>query len=209
MPHAYPLALIIAAYLALTGYRKGSLSTSGAIAAFFIGYLTLANPVKAFGLTLLGFYLLGSKATKIGHEIKTRLEREYIVEDPKRISHKAKSGGQRNWVQVCCNGLGGALTSLAFRIFYSNNWQGGFKWCLLKDSRPIPVIFMGFQFDHQTFSILPRSLFLMMLGHFAVSYLEIQKALLFLSILIISLCSVAWATLWHQRRASWPRNILV
>lgn len=176
MPQAYPLALVAAAYLAITGYRKGSLSTSGAIAAFFIGYLTLANPVKAFGLTLLGFYLIGSRATKIGHEMKARLEREYLLEEDSKVAnHKAKSGGQRNWVQVCCNGLGGALTSLAFRALYSGNWQGGFKWCLLKNSRPTPAAFLGFQFDHQTSSFLPRSLFFMMLGHFAVSFISSSR----------------------------------
>jgi uncharacterized membrane protein len=175
MPKVYPLALIAAAYLSITGYHKGSLSSSGSLAAFFIGYLTLASPVSAFGITLLSFYILGSRATKVGHEIKARLERHYIVDSKQRAAgHKAKSGGQRDWIQVCCNGLGGAITSLAFRILYSGNWQGGYAWCLLKSSRATPATFWGIEFYRQTPSILPRSLFLMMLGHFAVSLIPIK-----------------------------------
>ncbi|UZJ55362.1 hypothetical protein CBS101457_004682 [Exobasidium rhododendri] len=173
MSQAHPLALLAALLLSLHGYRKGSLSSSGAVAAFFVGYLTLANPILAFGLTLLSFYLLGSRATKVGHEIKARLEREYdvAVKSDEGTSHdhgnKAKSGGQRDWVQVCCNGLGGALTSVAFRKLYSDQWQSGKAWCLLRNSRITTATFLGIPFPHRTSSTLPRSLFLMMLGHFA------------------------------------------
>lgn len=170
MPDVYPIALIAALYLAFSGYRKGSLSSSGSIAAFIIGYLTLASPVISFGITLLSFYLLGSRATKIGHQRKARLEREYVVENKSSSSHKAASGGQRNWIQVCCNGLVGAITSLAFRILYAHNWQNGYAWCLLRSSRPVPATIWGIEvYHHQTPSIVPRTLFLMMLGHFAVS----------------------------------------
>lgn len=173
MVQVYPLALLVAVALSLHGYRKGSLSPSGAVAALVIGYATLANPVLAFGVTLLTFYLVGSRATKVGHEVKARLEREYVAVGSggaaqSRHAHKAQAGGQRDWVQVCCNGLGGALTSLAFRIFYSHHWQGGKAWCLLRSSRPTNSSLWAMVFNQQTSSLLPRSLFLMMLGHFAV-----------------------------------------
>jgi uncharacterized membrane protein len=175
MARTYPLALLAAATLSVHGYRKGSLSSSGAFAALFVGYFTLANPISAFGLTLLSFYLIGSRATKIGHEVKARLEREYHVENTENRPiengnhHKSKSGGQRDWVQVCCNGFGGALTSIVFRTLYSDQWQSGKAWCILRNSRITTATFFGIPFPHKTESTLPRSLFLMMLGHFAVS----------------------------------------
>ena len=61
----YPVAALIALALALHGYRKGSLSDSGAVAAFLVGYLHLANPLKVFGVVLIGFYLVGSRVTKV------------------------------------------------------------------------------------------------------------------------------------------------
>lgn len=61
----YPGAAFIATALGVHGYRKGSLSQSGAIAAFFVGYGHLANPVKLFGVTMIGMYLIGSRATKV------------------------------------------------------------------------------------------------------------------------------------------------
>lgn len=65
----YPGAAFIATALGVHGYRKGSLSQSGAIAAFFVGYGHLANPVKLFGVTMIGMYLIGSRATKVSHPI--------------------------------------------------------------------------------------------------------------------------------------------
>jgi hypothetical protein len=61
----YPGAALLAAGLGLHGYRKGSLSRSGAIAAFLVGYGHLANPLKLFGVTMIAFYLIGSRATKV------------------------------------------------------------------------------------------------------------------------------------------------
>lgn len=67
MASLYPGSLLTATGLALHGYRKGSLSRSGAIAAFCVGYGHLAGPVKVFGITMIVFYLIGSRATKVGH----------------------------------------------------------------------------------------------------------------------------------------------
>lgn len=213
MVQAYPLALVAAAFLSLHGYRKGSLATSGAIAAFVVGYLTLANEIFSFGITMLSFYLIGSRATKAGHEIKARLEREYIIDDDKKKDshhHKAKSGGQRDWVQVCCNGLGGAITSILFRTLYSDQWQSGKAWCLLRSSRITTATFLGIPFPHQTASTLPRSLFLMMLGHFAVSGVCVV-GLTFQNnnTLIILFESAVWVTPWPPRLVFLPNHILV
>lgn len=61
----YPVALLLALLLAAHGLRKGSLSQDGAITAFLAGYAHLANPIKLFGVLLIGFYLIGSRATKV------------------------------------------------------------------------------------------------------------------------------------------------
>lgn len=65
IPPLYPTAIALASVLAAQGYRKGSLSLSGAIAAFLVGYGHLANPLQAFGYTLIFFYWVGSQATKV------------------------------------------------------------------------------------------------------------------------------------------------
>ena len=65
----YPIPFGIALLLAVHGLRKGSLSESGAIAAFLVGYGHLANPCKAFGVALIAFYFLGSRATKVRYRV--------------------------------------------------------------------------------------------------------------------------------------------
>jgi uncharacterized membrane protein len=62
----YPGAALVATGLAGHGLRKGSLSASGAAAAWLAGYAHLANPLKLFGVTMIVFYLAGSRATKVG-----------------------------------------------------------------------------------------------------------------------------------------------
>lgn len=64
-----PAALGVALLLSGHGLRKKSLSLSGAAAAFLAGYAHLANPLKLFGVSLIVFYLLGSRATKVRSEL--------------------------------------------------------------------------------------------------------------------------------------------
>ena len=67
-PHQLELhlpSLALSTLLALRGLRSTSLSKSGAVAALVYGYVTLASPLRLFGVCLLGFYLAGSKATKV------------------------------------------------------------------------------------------------------------------------------------------------
>jgi Integral membrane protein DUF92 len=78
----------------VSGYRKRSLSLSGAAAAFLIGFTMMSIPLRVFGVTLIAFYLIGSKAreiafmfslgennispvlqaTKVGKSLKAKLE---------------------------------------------------------------------------------------------------------------------------------------
>ncbi|WVR04456.1 hypothetical protein IAU60_001459 [Kwoniella sp. DSM 27419] len=107
LPRIYPGAALVATTLGLHGYRKGSLSQSGAIAAFLVGYGHLANPISLFGVTMIGMYLLGSRATKVKVHVKAKLE-----DGPDPL----KPSGNRNWIQVLSSSLPGLLAALAYRF---------------------------------------------------------------------------------------------
>ncbi|GMH33852.1 hypothetical protein BSKO_01686 [Bryopsis sp. KO-2023] len=72
-------------------YRKGSLSKSGMIAAWFVGFGSLGASLRC-GITLLAFFFSSSKLTKLKESVKAEIDADF------------KKGGQRNWVQVLCNG---------------------------------------------------------------------------------------------------------
>lgn len=59
------IAILLATYLAYSGLKKRSLSFSGAISAFIVGYASLSSTICSFGAMLIVFYLAGSKATKV------------------------------------------------------------------------------------------------------------------------------------------------
>ena len=101
----YPGSLLLAIALGGHGLRKGSLSLDGAIAAAVLGFLTLAAPLRVFGVALLVrstsiaadrqvFYFTGSRATKHKAQIKAGLESE---------RSQTAAEGQRNATQVACN----------------------------------------------------------------------------------------------------------
>ncbi|CAL4066716.1 unnamed protein product [Meganyctiphanes norvegica] len=73
------------------GLKKRSLSLSGAFSGLFVGFiLTVSSYV--FMANLLVFFVTSSRATKYKAAQKKKLEMEF------------KEGGQRNWVQIICNG---------------------------------------------------------------------------------------------------------
>jgi hypothetical protein len=76
------LALAIAA----RGYRRSSLSASGALAAWVVGWATLGSSFRA-GVSLIAFFLVSSQLTRLG-------------DDAKAVDEDHKKGGQRDWVQV-------------------------------------------------------------------------------------------------------------
>lgn len=80
-------AALCGAGIAVWGYRKGSLSASGALAAAAVGMGTLGCSLR-LGVTLLAFYFSSSKLTQYKEELKSTLD------------DQAKKGGQRDWVQV-------------------------------------------------------------------------------------------------------------
>lgn len=67
-PQATLLAVVVATQLALRAVKRKSLTQSGAIAAWFVGYLSVATGLRGF--VLLFFYQIGSWATKYKKSIK-------------------------------------------------------------------------------------------------------------------------------------------
>ncbi|KIM31348.1 hypothetical protein M408DRAFT_15135 [Serendipita vermifera MAFF 305830] len=104
-------SVVIGAYIAWSGLKKKSLSKDGAIAAFLVGTLMLSTELRVFGVTLLVFYFIGSRATKVGKALKAKLE------DGVR-----EGAGQRDAVQVLCNSLPAFIACLVWRSLYTHSW---------------------------------------------------------------------------------------
>ncbi|KAH8089025.1 integral membrane protein DUF92-domain-containing protein [Filobasidium floriforme] len=102
-PKAFSLAMLLAAH----GWRKRSLSGSGAVGAFLVGYLHLANDNPVFGVGLISFYALGTLATKYKAHLKAQLE-----ESP----YPTSSSGLRTASQVLSNSIPSLLCSLVYRF---------------------------------------------------------------------------------------------
>lgn len=106
------------------GHKRKSLSTSGALLALLVGFfLTLAH--YSFFFCLFTFFFTSSKATKYRQDIKSKLDEDF------------KEGGQRNWLQVLCNGgmamelsllylldVGSSDLPVDFRHHYRASWLG-------------------------------------------------------------------------------------
>lgn len=58
------LALGFASLLSLHGFAKKSLSPGGAATGFVVGLITMAGGLRAFGVALIIFFLIGSRVTK-------------------------------------------------------------------------------------------------------------------------------------------------
>lgn len=86
------LALIFAISLAYRGWKRKSLSISGSIAAFIVGFIAFATSY-CHGTILIMFYLTGSRVTRIKENVKATLEVNY------------QHGGQRNYIQVLTNSI--------------------------------------------------------------------------------------------------------
>ncbi|KAF9788399.1 integral membrane protein DUF92-domain-containing protein [Thelephora terrestris] len=147
---------LIATLLAGHGLRKRSLSPSGALAAFFTGVVMLSPPLKSFGVSLIIFYLVGSRATKVGKSRKEKLEEGH------------QEAGYRSAMQVCCNSFSALLATLL--------WSAAFVPDSLA-SQLLPSLFVvpGRPYSstdwcplspHVT-SGLSRAMLLASLGHFA------------------------------------------
>ena len=93
-------AILVGAYLGRRGLRKGSLNKSGAMAAFAVAVLTWGSGPR-FGITLIAFYLSGSKLSRVGAATKMRQD------------EAATEGGARDAAQVLCCSLPAAVSKLS------------------------------------------------------------------------------------------------
>lgn len=97
-PTRWLSACAIVMAISIYGYKKKSLSVSGAFLAFFVGFIMTISSYCFFAC-LFTFFFSSSRATKFRSGIKRKFEENF------------KEGGQRNWVQVLCNG--GMATQLS------------------------------------------------------------------------------------------------
>jgi uncharacterized protein (TIGR00297 family) len=84
------LAVTIGFLISFRAHRKKSLSTSGALAGFFVMSLHIFVGFR-FAAMILAFFFTSSSLTKKGQDMKKKIDPEY------------KQGGQRNWIQVLSN----------------------------------------------------------------------------------------------------------
>ncbi|KAM9293333.1 LOW QUALITY PROTEIN: transmembrane protein 19 [Morus bassanus] len=104
-PWRWLFSVLVPLTIAIQGYKKKSLDHSGALGGLVVGFiLTVAN--YSFFTSLFVFFVTSSKLTKWKKDIKKQIDSEY------------KEGGQRNWVQVFCNG--GVPTELAVLYMIEN-----------------------------------------------------------------------------------------
>lgn len=97
-PWRWLFSILVPFVLTVRAVKRRSLDWSGALGALLVGFvLTMAN--YSFFSSLLAFFITSSKLTRWRGAEKKKIDAEY------------KEGGQRNWVQVFCNG--GVPTELA------------------------------------------------------------------------------------------------
>ncbi|NXN28499.1 TMM19 protein, partial [Nycticryphes semicollaris] len=104
-PWRWLFSVLVPLTIATQGLKKKSLDHSGALGGLVVGFiLTVAN--YSFFTSLFVFFVTSSKLTKWKKDKKKQIDSEY------------KEGGQRNWVQVFCNG--GVPTELALLYMIEN-----------------------------------------------------------------------------------------
>ncbi|KZT74127.1 hypothetical protein DAEQUDRAFT_742778 [Daedalea quercina L-15889] len=149
------ISFLLAAFLGIHGLRKRSLSPSGALAAFLVGFTMMAVPLRAFGVSLIVFYFAGSRATKVGKQLKAQLEDGH------------QEAGYRSAAQVLCNSASAFAASLVWNALFVRRSVLG---SVLRDALPLQE-----PYDFGTWCPLTppaaaswsRPLLFVTLGHFA------------------------------------------
>jgi len=145
-------ALSVAIGLSVHGIRKGSLSPDGAVAAFVVGFAMLSGPLHSFGISLIVFYLLGSRATKYGRLRKSQLEEGY---------HEA---GYRSAWQVLCNSFAAFIASILWNCLFASDSIPSVLLKTLYDFKTFPYTGNGWCPMDISYS---RALIFAALGHFS------------------------------------------
>ena len=102
------LAFLLATTLAYRGSKRKSLSLSGSVAAFVVGFIAFATSY-CHGTLLLIFYLTGSRVTRIKEEVKAKLEYNY------------QPVGQRNCIQVLTNSVLASIVAILHMFVIAND----------------------------------------------------------------------------------------
>ncbi|KAG8726499.1 hypothetical protein FRC11_015077, partial [Ceratobasidium sp. 423] len=78
------------------------------IAAFVVGFLMMSVPLRGFGVSLIVFYLTGSKVTKVGKHLKGKLEEGHDM------------NGYRSGWQVLCNSFTAFVASCLWSALFAS-----------------------------------------------------------------------------------------
>lgn len=97
--------LLCSALIAGLGYRRESLSGSGALGAIFVGTLTFGLGGWTWGLLLIGFFVTSSALS------------HYRDRDKAYLAEKFAKGGRRDLGQALANGGWGAVLALLHPLF--------------------------------------------------------------------------------------------
>ncbi|XP_076167669.1 transmembrane protein 19 [Ptiloglossa arizonensis] len=90
-PWRWLAAIAIPLFMSFWGLQKKSVNISGAVLGLFVGFI-LTITSYAHLACLFTFFVTSTKATKFRSDKKKKIEADF------------KEGGQRNWIQVLCNG---------------------------------------------------------------------------------------------------------
>ncbi|KAF8530120.1 integral membrane protein DUF92-domain-containing protein [Hysterangium stoloniferum] len=148
------IPVCLAVLLSAHGLRRRSLSPSGALGAVVTASILMAVRLRAFGVSCIVFYLLGSKATKMGKKLKGELE----------AGHEAE--GYRNVWQVISNVFSAFIAAVLWSAMFVQNsfWSKVLPESIVAQGTPLNMNEIC-----PISSALPysRSLILAAVGHFA------------------------------------------
>ncbi|KAK9306722.1 hypothetical protein QLX08_002639 [Tetragonisca angustula] len=121
-PWRWLTAVLVPIFMAFWGLRRKSVDISGAILGLFMGFVLTLSSFSHLAC-LFVFLVSSTKATKFRATEKKKIEADF------------KEGGQRNWVQVLCNGgmatqlsllylldVGNAEQPIDFDKYYRSSW---------------------------------------------------------------------------------------
>ncbi|XP_071872832.1 transmembrane protein 19 [Bombus fervidus] len=121
-PWRWLIVVVFPIFMAFWGLRRKSVDISGAMLGLFMGFiLTLTSFCHV--ACLFAFLVSSTKATK------------FCANEKKKFEFEFKEGGQRNWIQVLCNGgmamqlgllylldVGSAEHPIDFDKYYRSSW---------------------------------------------------------------------------------------
>jgi uncharacterized protein (TIGR00297 family) len=103
-PLRFLLGLLFSSFVGFAGYRRESLTASGAAGAIIVGTLIVGFGCWAWGLLLIAFFASSSLLSR------------YRRADKSAVSHKFAKGHRRDLGQALANGGLGTLLALAYSL---------------------------------------------------------------------------------------------